>query len=315
MLTRWWPLAARPAPTARCSRPWRSWMLAGISSIWSGRIAMGPTRSRWRPSRRAPRRCASGRAPPLHDGWPSGPGSWRSPIVSGCRGACRSSTKRNASAASACRASASTTSRWRRRARMRWAARSRGAERAATAYSDRIDRTMLCFLCVGACSYRKTGIHFSGTCASYRLGAAMLEISGLTKAFGNARTGEARVSVLDGVSFSIPRNQFVCLLGGSGCGKTTLIKIVAGLIAPDAGDIRIEGHAVEGPGTDRSLVFQNYGLLPWRSVLGNVELGLEIAGIARARRRQICRDYIDRVGLTGFENHYPHQISGGMQQS
>jgi NitT/TauT family transport system ATP-binding protein len=142
----------------------------------------------------------------------------------------------------------------------------------------------------------------------------MLEISGLTKTFGNARTGEARVSVLDGVSFGIPRNQFVCLLGGSGCGKTTLIKIVAGLIAPDAGDIRIEGRAVKGPGADRSLVFQNYGLLPWRSVLGNVELGLEIAGIARARRRQICRDYIDRVGLTGFENHYPHQISGGMQQ-
>jgi len=71
---------------------------------------------------------------------------------------------------------------------------------------------------------------------------------------------------------------------------------------------------VSGPGQDRSLVFQNYGLLPWRTVLGNVEFGLEIRGMARARRRDICRDYIERVGLTGFENHYPHQISGGMQQ-
>lgn len=142
----------------------------------------------------------------------------------------------------------------------------------------------------------------------------MLEISGLTKTFANARADAPRVGVLDDVSFSISRNQFVCLLGGSGCGKTTLIKIVAGLIEPDAGEIKIEGCAVRGPGPDRSLVFQNYGLLPWRSVLGNVELGLEIRGLARARRRQICREYIDRVGLTGFENHYPHQISGGMQQ-
>ena len=142
----------------------------------------------------------------------------------------------------------------------------------------------------------------------------MLEISGLTKTFANARTDAARVGVLDDVSFSIPKNEFVCLLGGSGCGKTTLIKIIAGLIEPDAGEIKIEGRVVKGPGPDRSLVFQNYGLLPWRSVLGNVELGLEIRGFARAARRRICREYIDRVGLTGFENHYPHQISGGMQQ-
>ena len=142
----------------------------------------------------------------------------------------------------------------------------------------------------------------------------MLEISQLSKTFAGARADEARVSVLEGVSFSIPKNQFVCLLGGSGCGKTTLIKIVAGLIEPDAGDIKIEGRAVKGSGADCSLVFQNYGLLPWRSVLGNVELGLEIRGVARAQRRRVCREYIDRVGLTGFENHYPHQISGGMQQ-
>ena len=141
----------------------------------------------------------------------------------------------------------------------------------------------------------------------------MLDICGLTKSFDGA-AGGGRIPVLDAISFHIPKNQFVCLLGGSGCGKTTLLKIVAGLIEPDAGRIEIEGRAVKGPGPDRSLVFQNYGLLPWRNVLGNVEFGLEIRGMRRTQRRAVCRDFIDRVGLTGFENHYPHQISGGMQQ-
>jgi NitT/TauT family transport system ATP-binding protein len=142
----------------------------------------------------------------------------------------------------------------------------------------------------------------------------MLEISGLTKSFADIGGGRDRIRVLDGISFSVPKNQFVCLLGGSGCGKTTLIKIVAGLIEPDAGSIAIEGRTVKGPGFDCSLVFQNYGLLPWRNVLRNVEFGLEIRGLGRERRREICLDYIRRVGLAGFESHYPHQISGGMQQ-
>lgn len=141
----------------------------------------------------------------------------------------------------------------------------------------------------------------------------MLDISGLTKSYDGA-AGGGRIDVLEAVSFHITKNQFVCLLGGSGCGKTTLLKIVAGLVEPDTGRIEIGGRAIRGPGPDRSLVFQNYGLLPWRNVLGNVELGLEIRGVARLQRRQICREYIARVGLTGFERHYPHQISGGMQQ-
>src|ERR1700689_3116302 len=142
----------------------------------------------------------------------------------------------------------------------------------------------------------------------------MLEITGLTKTYDGAGRDARPVQVLDAISFGVPKNQFVCVLGGSGCGKTTLLKIIAGLIAPDAGRIEIEGKPVKGPGADRSMVFQNYGLLPWRNVLGNIELGLEIRGMGRARRRAICREYIDRVGLTGFESHYPHQISGGMQQ-
>jgi NitT/TauT family transport system ATP-binding protein len=146
----------------------------------------------------------------------------------------------------------------------------------------------------------------------------MLEVVGLSKSFGDAGIGRNsmtnRVHVLDSISFGVPKNQFVCLLGGSGCGKTTLLKIVAGLILPDAGRIEIEGYTVKGPGQDRSMVFQNYGLLPWRTVLGNVEFGLEIRGMPRKQRRDICRDFINRVGLSGFERHYPHQISGGMQQ-
>jgi NitT/TauT family transport system ATP-binding protein/sulfonate transport system ATP-binding protein len=120
--------------------------------------------------------------------------------------------------------------------------------------------------------------------------------------------------VLDAVSFNVAKNQFVCLLGASGCGKTTLLRIVAGLTAPDGGEIQLEGRQVTGPGQDRSLVFQNYGLLPWRSVMGNVEFGLEMRGVRKAARRAISQKYIDRVGLTGYERHYPHQISGGMQQ-
>ena len=142
----------------------------------------------------------------------------------------------------------------------------------------------------------------------------MLEIIALSKTYGGDAVGEHVTHVLDAVSFDVARNQFVCLLGASGCGKTTLLRIVAGLTVPDGGEIQLEGRHVSGPGQDRSLVFQNYGLLPWRSVMGNVEFGLEMRGVRKAERRAISQKYIDRVGLTGYERHYPHQISGGMQQ-
>src|SRR6267142_6478902 len=145
----------------------------------------------------------------------------------------------------------------------------------------------------------------------------MLEIVALSKTYGGegaAGAGEHVTHVLDAVSFAVARNQFVCLLGASGCGKTTLLRIVAGLTPPDAGEIRLEGRAVAGPGQDRSLVFQNYGLLPWRTVMGNVEFGLEVRGTPKAKRRAVSQRHIERVGLKGYEWHYPHQISGGMQQ-
>jgi len=140
----------------------------------------------------------------------------------------------------------------------------------------------------------------------------MLEIAALTKEF--AGDGAERNLVLDRISFDVPQNQFVCLLGASGCGKTTLLRIVAGLTLADTGEIKVEGRPVRGPGQDRSLVFQNYGLLPWRTVMGNVEFGLEMRGVAKGKRRAVSQSHIDRVGLTGYEKHYPHQISGGMQQ-
>ena len=142
----------------------------------------------------------------------------------------------------------------------------------------------------------------------------MLEINGLSKSFGTEDAGSKPVVVLDDLSISVPENQFVCLLGASGCGKTTLLRIIAGLTEPDSGTMIVDGKVVTGPGQDRSMVFQSYGLLPWRTVLGNVELGLEMRGMARKKRREICAETIRRVGLAGFEHRYPHQISGGMQQ-
>ena len=143
----------------------------------------------------------------------------------------------------------------------------------------------------------------------------MLEVRQLSKVFFEQNDPRRPGLVaLHNVSFSVRNKEFVCLLGPSGCGKTTLIRIIAGLIRADRGEIRVNGKAVSAPGRDRCMVFQQFGLLPWRTVLGNVEFGLEIEGIARAERQRIAGEYLALVGLSGFENYYPHQISGGMQQ-
>ena len=110
----------------------------------------------------------------------------------------------------------------------------------------------------------------------------MLEIASLTKVYGG--DGAPRPTSCSTPSASrVPQNQFVCLLGASGCGKTTLLRIVAGLTEETSGTITVEGKTVRGPGQDRSLVFQNYGLLPWRTVMGNVEFGLEMRGVAKSQ--------------------------------
>ncbi|OQB27644.1 MAG: Taurine import ATP-binding protein TauB [Chloroflexi bacterium ADurb.Bin180] len=119
---------------------------------------------------------------------------------------------------------------------------------------------------------------------------------------------------LDGVDLSIAHREFVCLLGPSGCGKTTLLKAIAGLVTLDSGEIFINGLPVTGPGSDRAMVFQDFALLPWADVLSNVAFGLELRGQPRAAREAAARELISRVGLAGFERHYPRQLSGGMQQ-
>ncbi len=154
-----------------------------------------------------------------------------------------------------------------------------------------------------------------GVEARWAGGENLLEIRNITKIYHEDRRGQGPgLLVLDNVSFRVPAKQFVCLLGPSGCGKTTLIRIVMGLTRSERGEVWVDGNRVTAPGLDRSMVFQNYGLLPWRTVRQNVEFGLEIRGVPRNERRTICQNYIEKVGLGGFENHYPHQLSGGMQQ-
>jgi NitT/TauT family transport system ATP-binding protein len=145
--------------------------------------------------------------------------------------------------------------------------------------------------------------------------AEVLKVHHLSKVFYRDRDPAAPgVVALYDVSFAVAAGEFVSILGPSGCGKTTLIRTIAGLVPPDRGEIFVRGRRVTAPGPDRCVVFQEYGLLPWRRVLENVEFGLEIAGAPRDERRRRCARYLDLVGLAGFEHHYPHELSGGMRQ-
>jgi len=134
-----------------------------------------------------------------------------------------------------------------------------------------------------------------------------LEVSHLSKNYSS-------LPVLDDVSFAVADLEFVAIVGPSGCGKSTFLRIVNGLVEPDTGEIQINGERVIGPGRGRGMVFQGFDLLPWRTAIDNVELGLEIMNISRRERRERAQLWIKRVGLVGFENAYPHQLSGGMQQ-
>ncbi|MDY9927991.1 ABC transporter ATP-binding protein [Methanosarcina sp.] len=119
---------------------------------------------------------------------------------------------------------------------------------------------------------------------------------------------------LEKVNLSIEEGKFICLLGPSGCGKTTLLNIMAGFDKPSTGAIKINGDDVNQPSIDRISIFQNFGLLPWRTVIKNVELGLESKGFDEKKRREIAEEYIELVGLSKYKNHHPNQLSGGMQQ-
>ncbi|MBM4237091.1 MAG: ABC transporter ATP-binding protein, partial [Euryarchaeota archaeon] len=114
--------------------------------------------------------------------------------------------------------------------------------------------------------------------------------------------------------FEVKDHEFVCVLGPSGCGKTTLLRIVAGLETKTSGSVRIDGSEVTGPGSDRGMVFQEFALFPWRTVRRNVEFGLEIRKVPKEERRVVSDKYIRLVGLDGFENSHPFELSGGMKQ-
>ena len=116
------------------------------------------------------------------------------------------------------------------------------------------------------------------------------------------------------ISLSVKAGEFICLLGPSGCGKSTLLGALAGHLLPSRGTIRVDGQAINGPHPERGLVFQHHTLFPWKKVLENVAFGLKMKGIARQERHQRARELLKLVGLQGFENHYPAQLSGGMKQ-
>ena len=134
----------------------------------------------------------------------------------------------------------------------------------------------------------------------------------ITKIF--IQKGTQRVHVLEDVSVDVKQNEFVVILGPGQSGKSTLLRIIAGLETPTTGHVYLDGKEVEGPGPDRGLVFQSYMLFPWKTVMGNVELGPSLRGIGKKERREISQHYINLVGLQGFEGKYPHQLSGGMKQ-
>ena len=139
----------------------------------------------------------------------------------------------------------------------------------------------------------------------------MIEIDHVSHAFVSA---QRTTPVLHDVSLEIAAGSFVSLLGPSGCGKTTLLRIIDGLVRPTAGQVRIDGAVVREPRAERTMVFQEFNLLPWRTALGNVEFALELHGVRRPERRERALVELQRVGLETFAHYYPHQISGGMKQ-
>ena len=119
---------------------------------------------------------------------------------------------------------------------------------------------------------------------------------------------------LNGVSLDIKENEFICVVGPSGCGKSTLLNIIAGLLEPTSGTVTLDGKVIEGTGVERGVVFQQYALFPWRTVLKNVMFPLEMKKVPKAEAEAIARKYIKSVGLEGFEKSFPKELSGGMKQ-
>lgn len=140
-----------------------------------------------------------------------------------------------------------------------------------------------------------------------------LVIRDLSKIYYDIYTG-TNVAAAEDISLEIGNGEFAAILGPSGCGKTTLLNMVAGFIPPTRGEILLNGRRIQGPGPDRGVVFQSFALFPWKTVLDNVGFGLKMRGVSKEERDRVAREYIALVGVEGFENRYPHELSGGMQQ-
>lgn len=140
-----------------------------------------------------------------------------------------------------------------------------------------------------------------------------VEACGVGKHYSVGRAGTP-LAALSGVDLDVSEGEFLCIVGPSGCGKSSFLQLVAGLEPLNEGSLRIDGRAVQGPGADRGMVFQSYALFPWRTVLGNIEFGLELKPLSVRQRREIAMRCAHTVGLRGFEHAYPSQLSGGMKQ-
>jgi NitT/TauT family transport system ATP-binding protein len=143
-----------------------------------------------------------------------------------------------------------------------------------------------------------------------------LSVQNVCKSFfrRNSAGDRDHVPVLRNINFEVPQGEIVSLIGESGCGKTTLLRIIQGLVHFDSGSVRVDGASVSGPGRDRGFVFQHASLLPWRTARQNVEFGLELQGLAKAERTRRASALLELVGLGHAAEQYPHQLSGGMQQ-
>lgn len=141
----------------------------------------------------------------------------------------------------------------------------------------------------------------------------LLECQNVSKVFVNRKYGQGVVALND-INLCIAEKEFVCVIGPSGCGKSTLLHIIAGFERPTRGCIRIDDEEIRGPSPKRGVVFQESSLLPWKSVLENIEFGLAIQGSPRRERKETARHYLDLVGLQGFDHARPHELSGGMKQ-
>jgi ABC-type nitrate/sulfonate/bicarbonate transport system ATPase subunit len=140
-----------------------------------------------------------------------------------------------------------------------------------------------------------------------------LIVENVSRVFPAVRGGTP-TRALEPTNLNVADNDFVTILGPSGCGKSTLLRMVAGLDTPTTGRILLDGKAITGPGADRGMVFQSYTLFPWLTVAENIAFGLRERGISQKERSSIAREWLDKVGLTSFANHFPKQLSGGMQQ-